>query len=139
MLCFLKLCERDYATQTGLTKVWFSSFAFNVQDFDDRDLVESATDALQDEVMPATGTVDIDVEMEGILEPRESKERKERLQVHGIEIVGRRITIFWSAENTYFNGKITGYNSRQKQHRVVYDDGDSHELNLVEERFDFLD
>lgn len=107
-------------------------------DFDEGDMIESATDLLQDEGLPFTNQTEVDVESLLVSENVSDEEIDVTNGDYGPEIVGRRVTIFWSTENMYFNGKIASYNSRRKAHRIEYDDGEVQELHLFEERFDFL-
>ncbi|KAI3986483.1 hypothetical protein MKX01_037765 [Papaver californicum] len=51
-------------------------------------------------------------------------------------IVGKRIKVYWDGSRKWFTGKIESFDSKKKQHRVLYDDGDVEELYLLDERFE---
>ncbi|EOA34841.1 hypothetical protein CARUB_v10022426mg [Capsella rubella] len=53
----------------------------------------------------------------------------------GEELVGKRVNIWWPLDKTFYEGVIDSYCTRKKMHRVIYSDGDSEELNLIEERW----
>lgn len=42
----------------------------------------------------------------------------------GAALVGRRIGVFWPAEDTVFPGVVTAFNAPSSEHTVTYDDGE---------------
>ena len=45
-------------------------------------------------------------------------------------LVGKRISVFWAEEATWFSGSIREYNDTTEEHLVVYDDGDQRHEEL---------
>uniref|UniRef100_A0A0D9XB32 Histone-lysine N-methyltransferase n=1 Tax=Leersia perrieri TaxID=77586 RepID=A0A0D9XB32_9ORYZ len=45
--------------------------------------------------------------------------------------------VFWPLDEDWYKGSITGYNATTKKHSVQYDDGESEDLNLTDERIKF--
>uniref|UniRef100_A0A0E0LYM7 Histone-lysine N-methyltransferase n=1 Tax=Oryza punctata TaxID=4537 RepID=A0A0E0LYM7_ORYPU len=45
--------------------------------------------------------------------------------------------VFWPLDEDWYKGSITGYNEATKKHSVKYDDGESEDLNLADERIKF--
>ncbi|KAG8060907.1 hypothetical protein GUJ93_ZPchr0002g25677 [Zizania palustris] len=45
--------------------------------------------------------------------------------------------VFWPLDDDWYKGSITGYNETTKKHSVKYDDGESEDLNLADERIKF--
>lgn len=48
---------------------------------------------------------------------------------------GRRIEVWWPAEQQWFAGFVTGYSSSTRRHTIKYDDGDVERTMLSAERY----
>ncbi|KAJ0231752.1 Tudor/PWWP/MBT superfamily protein [Hirschfeldia incana] len=57
----------------------------------------------------------------------------------GEDLVGKRVNIWWPLDKTFYEGVVESYSSRKKMHKVVYTDGESEQLNLVNERWELLE
>lgn len=101
-------------------------------------MIDLATDVLREEVNSSLGNQGVGLDVESLLLSETFSEDDRNISDYGPELVGSRITVFWVREEMYFNGKITSYNARRKLQSVQYGDGDFQELDLVEERFAFL-
>ncbi|KAL0725922.1 hypothetical protein Bca4012_040521 [Brassica carinata] len=55
------------------------------------------------------------------------------------DLVGKRVNIWWPLDKTFYEGVVESYSSRKKMHKVVYTDGESEQLNLVNERWELLE
>ncbi len=42
----------------------------------------------------------------------------------GSELVGRRVKVFWSADNAWFQGSLSEFSGSSGKHLCEYDDGD---------------
>ncbi|KAI3846086.1 hypothetical protein MKW92_026413 [Papaver armeniacum] len=51
-------------------------------------------------------------------------------------IVGKRIKVYWDGPRRWFTGHIESFDSKKKLHRILYNDGDVEEFNLLDERFE---
>ncbi|KAI3962183.1 hypothetical protein MKW98_005814 [Papaver atlanticum] len=51
-------------------------------------------------------------------------------------IVGKRIKVYWGGSRRWFTGRIESFDSEKRLHRILYDDGDVDELNLLIERIE---
>jgi hypothetical protein len=56
----------------------------------------------------------------------------------GLAAVGRRLKVHWPDEMEWFAGHVSHFDELSGKHHVVYDDGDSEELFLAAERFEWL-
>ena len=54
----------------------------------------------------------------------------------GSELVGRRVKVFWSADNAWFQGNLSEFSRSSGKHLCEYDDGDQEWLNLSSERYE---
>ncbi|XP_052167696.1 histone-lysine N-methyltransferase TRX1 [Oryza glaberrima] len=54
-----------------------------------------------------------------------------------LAFVGLGCKVFWPLDEDWYKGSITGYNEATKKHSVKYDDGESEDLNLADERIKF--
>ncbi|KAL6863720.1 hypothetical protein ACP4OV_016623 [Aristida adscensionis] len=62
------------------------------------------------------------------------------LQIAGAEpnaFVGLACKVFWPLDDDWYKGSITGYNEATNKHSVKYDDDESEDLTLSEERIKF--
>ncbi|KAL3721147.1 hypothetical protein ACJRO7_005897 [Eucalyptus globulus] len=55
------------------------------------------------------------------------------------KLIGRRIKVWWPLDEMFYDGLIQSYDPTMKRHKVLYDDGDKETLNLVEERWEFIE
>ncbi len=53
-------------------------------------------------------------------------------------LIGRRVRVYWPAEDAWFAGVIGNYRRTTGKHKVEYDDGDEQWERLREEQFEFL-
>ncbi|XP_020891162.1 glutamic acid-rich protein isoform X2 [Arabidopsis lyrata subsp. lyrata] len=67
------------------------------------------------------------------------KEVESDMNGFGEDLVGKRVNIWWPLDKRFYEGVIDSYCTRKKMHRVIYSDGDSEELNLIEERWELLE
>lgn len=51
----------------------------------------------------------------------------------GPEVVGRRLSVFWPEDDEYYAGVVSGYNSEDGRHTVMYDDGEEERVMLSNE------
>lgn len=56
----------------------------------------------------------------------------------GMAAVGRRLKVHWPDEMAWFAGHISHFDEASGKHHIVYDDGDSEELVLAAERFEWI-
>lgn len=47
--------------------------------------------------------------------------------------VGLRVKVLWVAQSTWYEGRITRFNSRKRKYRIEYDDGDHEWMNIDKE------
>ncbi|KAL5708183.1 hypothetical protein ACHQM5_019004 [Ranunculus cassubicifolius] len=52
------------------------------------------------------------------------------------KIVGKRVKIYWGGSRRWFAGWIKSFDNRRKLHRILYDDGDKEDLDLMKERIE---
>ena len=57
----------------------------------------------------------------------------------GSELVGRRVKVFWSADNAWFHGSLSEFSRSSGKHLCEYDDGDQEWLNLSSERYELVE
>lgn len=58
---------------------------------------------------------------------------------HGEELVGRKIKVWWPADDQFYRGVITGFDLELKKHKVEYIDGDQENLYLRTERWEIVE
>ncbi|KAK9824439.1 hypothetical protein WJX72_010256 [[Myrmecia] bisecta] len=56
----------------------------------------------------------------------------------GQTAVGARVAIFWPADESYYKGELTAYDSYHKRCKIIYDDGEEEWLALQREAFKWL-
>ncbi|KAF5193119.1 hypothetical protein FRX31_017288 [Thalictrum thalictroides] len=73
------------------------------------------------------------------LRPRKSVPSFQKVELSESDfqrIVGRRVKVYWSGSRRWFSGCIKSFDSKKKLHKILYDDGESEDLNLKGERFE---
>ena len=56
----------------------------------------------------------------------------------GLAAVGRRLKVHWPDEMQWFAGQVAHFDEVSGKHHIIYDDGDSEELVLAAERFEWI-
>lgn len=57
---------------------------------------------------------------------------------NGEELVGSRVKVWWPIDRKFYKGVVDSFNSRTKNHRVFYDDGDKEILDMNNERWELV-
>ena len=57
----------------------------------------------------------------------------------GSELVGRRVKVFWSADNAWFHGSLSEFSRSSGKHLCEYDDGDQEWLALSSEKYELVE
>ena len=55
----------------------------------------------------------------------------------GAEVVGRRLKVWWPADEAWYSGGVASYDG--ERHAIQYDDGDEEAVDLSKEKFEFLE
>ena len=55
----------------------------------------------------------------------------------GAEVVGRRLKVWWPADEAWYSGGVASYDG--ERHAIQYDDGDEEAVDLSREKFEFLE
>ena len=55
----------------------------------------------------------------------------------GHECVGRRLSVFWDVDDTWYKGSVAAYDEHSGKHRVVYADGEEEDLFLAAETWEY--
>ncbi len=68
-----------------------------------------------------------------------AKAPEEPVQVKGpgAEVVGRRLKVWWPADEAWYAGGVASYDG--ERHAIQYDDGDEEAVDLSKEKFEFLE
>lgn len=48
---------------------------------------------------------------------------------------GTTLEIWWDGDKTFYPGKVTGFNNKTSTHTVLYDDGDTADVDLALETY----
>ncbi|GLJ43052.1 hypothetical protein SUGI_0893730 [Cryptomeria japonica] len=51
--------------------------------------------------------------------------------------IGLRVRVWWPLDQEFYSGTIVGYDTDSDKHRIVYDDGDSESLVMLNETWEF--
>ncbi|PIA53614.1 hypothetical protein AQUCO_00900292v1 [Aquilegia coerulea] len=73
------------------------------------------------------------------LRPRKSVPSFRKVELNESDfqrIVGKRVKVYWSGSRRWFTGCIKSFDGKKKLHKILYDDGESEDLNLKGERFE---
>ncbi|KAI9112635.1 hypothetical protein K1719_016301 [Acacia pycnantha] len=60
------------------------------------------------------------------------------IREHGEDLVGTRVQVWWPVDCKYLRGTIHSFDPAKKKHKVAYDDGFGHILNLAKEEWDII-
>ncbi|KAL0865992.1 hypothetical protein Bca101_045110 [Brassica carinata] len=69
----------------------------------------------------------------------DTKKKKCYTDDFGESLVGKRVNIWWPLDKTFYEGVIESYCSSKKTHLVLYADGETEQLNLIKERWEFIE
>ncbi|CAN1151020.1 Sister chromatid cohesion protein PDS5 homolog C [Linum perenne] len=58
---------------------------------------------------------------------------------YGEEIVGKRVRVWWPDDQEFYKGTVQSYDPTEKKHEVHYDDNETENLYMKEEKFEFID
>mmetsp|Transcript_36932 Transcript_36932/g.104211 ORF Transcript_36932/g.104211 Transcript_36932/m.104211 type:complete len:422 (-) Transcript_36932:405-1670(-) len=64
--------------------------------------------------------------------------QRKKAQLTGRGMIGKRVKAWWAAEEKWFEGKISKYDSSTNQHTITYDDGDHEHIILPDDSIVFL-
>ncbi|KAM0859217.1 hypothetical protein ACQ4PT_047335 [Festuca glaucescens] len=53
-------------------------------------------------------------------------------------LVGSRIKVWWPDDKKFYNGVVESFDDFSEKHKVVYDDGDVEQLQLTDEKWEFI-
>ncbi|KAK7352647.1 hypothetical protein VNO80_18071 [Phaseolus coccineus] len=67
------------------------------------------------------------------------KENESDVKEYGENLVGLRVKVWWPEDREFYKGVIHSFYSGKKKHKVLYDDGDEETLNLVKEKWKFIE
>ncbi|XP_050894158.1 sister chromatid cohesion protein PDS5 homolog D [Lathyrus oleraceus] len=56
----------------------------------------------------------------------------------GDSLVGKRIKVWWPLDKIYYEGVVETYDHVRGKHKILYDDGETEQLNLNKERWELL-
>ncbi|KAF5932444.1 hypothetical protein HYC85_028615 [Camellia sinensis] len=59
-------------------------------------------------------------------------------KTNGEELVGCKIKVWWPLDNVFYEGAIYSFDPIEKEHRILYADGDEEKLDLTKERWVLL-
>lgn len=67
------------------------------------------------------------------------KEEDSDAKSYGEDLVGSKIKVWWPLDKQYYEGVIDAFDSVQKKHKVLYEDGDVEILNLEAEKWKLVE
>ncbi|XP_048133301.1 sister chromatid cohesion protein PDS5 homolog C-like isoform X2 [Rhodamnia argentea] len=67
------------------------------------------------------------------------KEEDSDAKSYGEDLVGSKIKVWWPLDKQYYEGVIEAFDSVQKRHKVLYEDGDVEILNLEAEKWKLVE
>ncbi|MED6171778.1 hypothetical protein PIB30_043996 [Stylosanthes scabra] len=67
------------------------------------------------------------------------KENESDTKEYGENLVGLRVEVWWPDDNQFYKGIIDSFDSAEKKHKVMYDDGDEEILNLRTEKWNIIE
>ncbi|MED6174668.1 hypothetical protein PIB30_071187 [Stylosanthes scabra] len=67
------------------------------------------------------------------------KENESETKEYGENLVGLRVEVWWPDDCEFYKGIIDSFDSAEKKHKVMYDDGDEEILNLRTEKWNVIE
>jgi len=100
---------------------------------------ESTTKALGDSLRSPIGTSRKTLKKKSISVLQKSSEKAKKRNIDYGKLTGYRIKVWWPLDMQFYEGIVESYDSIQKKHRILYDDGDVEILKLQKERWELID
>ncbi|XP_074287057.1 uncharacterized protein LOC141612224 isoform X2 [Silene latifolia] len=67
-----------------------------------------------------------------------SEENARQINVNNQELVGAKIEVWWPEDKKFYKGVVKSFDAAEKEHKIVYDDGDVELLKLKNEKWKFV-
>ncbi|KAK4765995.1 hypothetical protein SAY87_007637 [Trapa incisa] len=58
---------------------------------------------------------------------------------YGQKDVGKKIKVYWPLDKSWYEGCIMSFDEESKKHHIQYDDGEEEQLDLVNEKIEWID
>lgn len=62
----------------------------------------------------------------------------QKSDLSGVQLVGRRIKVWWPMDKQFYEGVVQSYDPRKKKHVILYDDGEVEVLLLNNEKWELV-
>ncbi|GJW16990.1 DNA mismatch repair protein MSH6, partial [Tanacetum coccineum] len=73
------------------------------------------------------------------LQPKITKKIPLQSPKHGIEVVNRRIKVYWPLDKNWYQGYIKSFDKASGKHLIQYDDSEEEVLDLSTEKFELIE
>ncbi|GKD87196.1 DNA mismatch repair protein MSH6 [Tanacetum coccineum] len=73
------------------------------------------------------------------LQPKITKKIPLQSPKHGIEVVNRRIKVYWPLDKNWYQGYIRSFDKASGKHLIQYDDSEEEVLDLSTEKFELIE
>lgn len=103
------------------------------------DLPKSTSKALSDSSRSPSGTPRKTLKKKSISGLQKSSGKVKKQNIDYQKLTGYRIKVWWPLDMQFYEGIVESYDSIQKKHRILYDDGDVEILRLQKERWELID
>ena len=70
------------------------------------------------------------------LSPRQKTSDRAGAVKPGQELLGRRVRVFWTADQAWYKGSLCEYSAASGRHLCEYDDGDREWVDLAAEKYE---